>query len=274
VRQRNTLTLQQRQELRQQAKERRAQGAPESKNYYQLEKYKALRYNYATIDEDKRELVQAAAVEILALRKRAATDIIDIGKRLLETKAMMAHGKFQDWLEIEFDLTLRMAQHFMSAARRFGGAELSDIGTKLVALLESKSEQSSFLGPSVIRLLAAKSVPDSAIEEVLAIAETQDEPVSVEQTKGIIDEHKALQPARPPKPAKPKQLPGPAPEPETIEAEYTVIQTNAGIQLDLTREMVERLRVACVSTRPLKEVMASDMLDSFYIICLKALEGS
>jgi hypothetical protein len=162
-------------------------------NYYQQSKYAALRYDYRQVDEQHREQVQAAAVEISSRLKRTVEDAITIGERLLSVKDILPHGQFSDWWQTEFDLGERTIQEMMNMARRFAG----------------KSAIIALLNQTTVRLLSAPSVPESAIEEAFALAQSQDEPLRVEQVKAIRDAHK---PPRPPKP------------PATIEAEYVVME--------------------------------------------------
>ncbi len=242
-----------------------------------VDKYAALKYNYATLDEADREVVQEAALAIKMRQKRAAADLIEIGRHLNDVKGMLAHGKFAEWIEVEFGYGPRMVQELMAVARRFDPSEAQneDLAVRVLAILQDKSAFNAYLEPTVIRLLAAKSVPDSAIEEVLAAAGTQEEPVSVAQTKAIIREHKALQPPRQPKP---KQLAGPVaepePEPPTISAEYTVIAADTDlIHLTMPRGLVRKLQAGALRNQQFREAFSGDELDRLNIILSKALKG-
>src|SRR4051794_25293440 len=82
-------------------------------------KYADLRYDYSTLEEQHRERVQMAALEILAHGEKLKQNIITIGKRLLEVKEIMP-GKFTAWFIEEFNLSDRMAQNMMNVAREYG----------------------------------------------------------------------------------------------------------------------------------------------------------
>ena len=47
-------------------------------------------------------------------------NVIEIGKRLILAKALVQHGEWQNWLEDNFNLSLRTARQFMQIAERFG----------------------------------------------------------------------------------------------------------------------------------------------------------
>jgi hypothetical protein len=109
---------------------------------------------------------------IRALRKRAAADVIEIGRRLTEAKAIAGHGNWLPWLEREFGWDERTARRFIS-----------------VHDLSLKSDNLSDLGLPVsgLYLLAAASTPEEARAEVIESAEAGETP-SVAEIKEIIDQ--------------------------------------------------------------------------------------
>jgi hypothetical protein len=109
-----------------------------------------LYYDYTRLPEEKREAAQRAARIIKPLLKRTAEDIFLIGHELSQIKEMLPHGRYTEWLGVEFGLSERMAQHFVNVRRRLG----------------PKSEKFSVLPPSTLYLLAAPSTPDTAIIEI------------------------------------------------------------------------------------------------------------
>jgi hypothetical protein len=111
-----------------------------------------LYYDYALLPIEQREPVQRAARMIKPLLKRTAEDIFVIGNELRAIKAMLPHGRYTEWLDVEFGLSDRMAQHFVNVRERLG----------------PKSEKFSVLPPSTLYLLAAPSTPDAAIAQVEA----------------------------------------------------------------------------------------------------------
>ena len=135
----------------------------------------SLRYNYEEISQEHRETVKEAAIDIRQRTKRASDDILQIGARLCEVKALLPHGQFTDWVKEEFDLSGRTAQNLMNVAQRF----------------LDKSETVSLLGTSVLYLLAAPTTPDAAVDAVVEYAQANGAPTKAE-TQRIIAEHKEL----------------------------------------------------------------------------------
>lgn len=109
-----------------------------------------LYYDYNQLPTEHREAVRRSARIIKPLLKRTAEDIFIIGGELRAVKEMLPHGRYTEWLEVEFGLSERMAQHFVNVRERLG----------------PKSEKFSVLPPSSLYLLAAPSTPDEAIEIV------------------------------------------------------------------------------------------------------------
>lgn len=64
--------------------------------------------------------------------------MLEFGRILIILKEHMAHGKFQETLENEFNVTPRAAQKFMQATLKFCGEGLQDTTPKLVQLGKSK----------------------------------------------------------------------------------------------------------------------------------------
>jgi hypothetical protein len=106
-----------------------------------------LHYDYTQLPSEHREAVRRSARIIKPLLKRTAEDIFTIGGELRGVKDMLPHGRYTEWLEVEFGLSERMAQHFVNVRERLG----------------PKSEKFSVLPPSTLYMLAAPSTPDEAI---------------------------------------------------------------------------------------------------------------
>lgn len=106
-----------------------------------------LHYDYNQLPSEHREAVRRSARIIKPLLKRTAEDIFTIGGELRGVKDMLPHGRYTEWLEVEFGLSERMAQHFVNVRERLG----------------PKSEKFSVLPPSTLYMLAAPSTPDEAI---------------------------------------------------------------------------------------------------------------
>ncbi len=133
----------------------------------------SLRFDYGQIAADVRDEVIGAALDIRQRIGRAQGDLIATGQRLTETKALLPHGQFQDWVEIEFGFSQRTAQNLMNVAERFAG----------------KSETVSLFSDSTLYLLAAPSTPEPAVEAAAQEARATGK-LTKERTKAIIAEHR------------------------------------------------------------------------------------
>ena len=132
-------------------------------------------YDYGQLPSEHREAVRRSARIIKPLLKRTAEDIFIIGGELRGVKEMLPHGRYTEWLEVEFGLSERMAQHFVNVRERLG----------------PKSEKFSVLPPSTLYLLAAPSTPDQAITIVEERIDAGDR-VSVAHVQRTIAEQKKL----------------------------------------------------------------------------------
>lgn len=119
-----------------------------------------LLYDYSRLPAEQRSLAEQAARTIKPRLRRAAEDIFVIGAALNGVKAELEHGRFGEWLAVEFGLSQRMAQHFMNVATR----------------LQAKSEKFSLLPPSTLYLLAAPTTPETAIRTVEAQIDAGERP--------------------------------------------------------------------------------------------------
>ena len=99
--------------------------------------------------------------------KRAASDIIEIGQKLIEVKARLPYGTWTDWLTCEFGWTDQTARNFMHVAQAFAG----------------QNQKIFDFAPSALYILAAPSVPDEARREALDRAEAG-EPLDRIRTAG------------------------------------------------------------------------------------------
>lgn len=130
-------------------------------------------FDYAALDAETRIVVQQRTTEIKALMKRAASDIIEIGQKLIDVKERLGHGYFGGWLASEFDWTPRTAQQFMLVADTFKNENFSHLN----------------VAPSALYLLAAPSTPEAARIEAIARAE-EGEPITHSLARGIVHDHR------------------------------------------------------------------------------------
>ena len=99
--------------------------------------------------------------EICEIKSRAQSlalmYAVEIGRRLIEAKAMLPHGEWGKWLAEKVDFTPRSAQNFMLAAKEFGDGESPSL------LIFSNTKTFSHLPyTKVLQLLA---IPEEEREE-------------------------------------------------------------------------------------------------------------
>lgn len=91
----------------------------------------------STQPQDTRD-IEIITGELLRLKQDLAHNIIGIGQRLIEAKAMLSHGEWLPWLSEQARFSEKTAQNYMRVAREFPNPQLvADLGVrKALALLE------------------------------------------------------------------------------------------------------------------------------------------
>lgn len=112
------------------------------------------RFDYGALAAENIVTIHQRAAEIRTLVKRSGQDIIDIGTRLIEVKALVGYGNWSAWLDAEFGWTQMTATKFMNIARKFKGT----------LILPSDSIE-------VLALLAAPSTPEEIRVQVIERAQ-------------------------------------------------------------------------------------------------------
>ncbi len=131
-------------------------------------------FDYTELDTETRIVVQQRASEIKALMKRTASDIVEIGQKLIEVKGRLDHGQFIGWFTSELGLERTMAARFIQVAERFGSSDMLQIAT---------------FAPSALYLLAAPSTPDAARDEAITRAEAGED-ITHSLARDIVNDHK------------------------------------------------------------------------------------
>lgn len=131
----------------------------------------SLKWDYSQLGDAASAVIEHT-IEIKRNERRANAAIVEAGRHLIAVKKSLSHGQWGDWLATEFAMTDRTARTLMSIAERFDG----------------KTEIISDLTPTVLGLLASPSVPEAAVEQV--VAATSNGKVTVADAKAIIDQHR------------------------------------------------------------------------------------
>jgi hypothetical protein len=141
---------------------------------------------YLAMQVDEGELTIAEVVEaheaqmsvaehaeaIRKIAKRVIDDVIEVGRRPTECKALLGHGGWLPWLELEFAWSDDTALRFMQVYELFKSRTVRDL---------------NMLPVSGLYLLAKPSTPDAVRDDVLRRAQSG-EPLSVAEIKGLIDQ--------------------------------------------------------------------------------------
>jgi hypothetical protein len=129
------------------------------------------------------QLLGLLADTINSLRKRVAEDLIEIGFRLTEAKALVGHGGWLPWLERSFGWTERTAQRYMSVYELMAKYDImSDLDLPMTTLVQ----------------LAAPSTPPEAVEAVIDRTEAG-EKLTGADVKKTIDKAKGKKSTKEPK---------------------------------------------------------------------------
>lgn len=122
-------------------------------------------FDYGQLSPELAIEARVVADRVRLRMRRAAEDIIEIGKDLIEMKARLPHGSFLPWIKSEFGMTKETASKFMQVSERFG----------------EKSEILTF-NPSVLYVLSSPSTPEEVIDKAISKAESG-EKVSVKEVQ-------------------------------------------------------------------------------------------
>jgi modification methylase len=134
-------------------------------------------FDYTLLNAEARGVVERHTAQIRALARRAAGDIIEIGRRLIEVKAQVGHGNFGPWLRVEFGWSADTAQHLMQVANRF-----------------SQIPNNADFAPTALYMQASPGVPDAACAEACERA-AAGERLTVPVAQAIIRAHQPAPPA-------------------------------------------------------------------------------
>lgn len=71
------------------------------------------------MNEIEQSSLSKIEAEITILKHQTAQNIIEIGRRLIQAKEMLPHGRWLPWLEEKAEFSERTARNFMRVAREF-----------------------------------------------------------------------------------------------------------------------------------------------------------
>jgi hypothetical protein len=126
------------------------------------------------------------AEEIRTLGRRACADIIEIGRRLTECKALVGHGRWRTWLECEFGWSDDTAANYIRAYKLTQEEEF-----------KYRNFRNLNIGVSALYLIAQQSTPSEARTEIIERAEAG-EALPIAKVKRVIKARKKPKPAKKP----------------------------------------------------------------------------
>lgn len=149
--------------------------------------------------------------EIILLKKQAQqvvlSYIIEIGKRLVEAKALVPHGEWSEWLENKVEFSIRTAQNYMKIFDEYGTDQISFFGnthpvadleySKALALIAiPREERDEFIEKNDVENMSKRELENAIKErdEALKKAELADEikeQLEIAQAKAEKAEHEA-----------------------------------------------------------------------------------
>lgn len=129
-------------------------------------------FDYSNLDADTAQFLNQQASAIKVLVKQSLENIIEVGKRLIEVKDLLAHGEWMDWLDAEFGWSERTALNYMRVSREFKIENISNLQ----------------IANSALYLLAQPSTPEEAREEAVLRAQSG-ERITVSSTKELLDKY-------------------------------------------------------------------------------------
>ena len=126
------------------------------------------------------------AVEIRSLQQQARVVVmsyaVEIGRRLCEAKAVVAHGEWSAWLEEKVQFSQSTAQNYMKMYERFGSEQLS---------LFSDPKSEAIMNLPYTKALKLLAVPEEEIDDFM---ETHDvEAMSTRELEKAIRERDEAQ---------------------------------------------------------------------------------
>ena len=102
-------------------------------------------------------------VEIKDLKRKTALGMIGIGDKLIEAKALVPHGEWEQWLSDNIEMSSRTARNYMQLAKTFTGEKRQAIAdmevTKLYYLAElPEQEREKLMTTSDIKTISTREL--------------------------------------------------------------------------------------------------------------------
>lgn len=122
--------------------------------------------------------IEVITAEIWLYKQQAGAAILEIGKRLIEAKAQLAHGEWLPWLEGQVEFSEGTAQRFMRLAREYENpSPVTDLGVSkaLIMLALPTSERETFVAETHVVNGQEKTVQEMSKRELEQVIRERDE---------------------------------------------------------------------------------------------------
>lgn len=127
---------------------------------------------YHHLGAEVRDVVQDHATAIRDLMRQAVEPISEIGRRLIECKQVLGHGKWKKWLDREFQWSQDTAERFMSVVR-----------------ITDQIPHGAEFDKSALYILANEKTPEEAVKEARERA-AGGETITKAKAEEIVNRHK------------------------------------------------------------------------------------
>ncbi|PSF35026.1 site-specific DNA-methyltransferase [Aphanothece hegewaldii CCALA 016] len=127
-------------------------------------------FDYFSLDDEQRLIIQQRTGEIRERLRRSAQDIWEIGQKLADVRSRLKHGQFDIWLKAEFGWSRRTAYNFISVYETFGErATLAqvDIATSALYLLAAPSTSQKVRDEFIEKAKVGESVTHKELREII-----------------------------------------------------------------------------------------------------------
>ncbi len=136
------------------------------------------RFDYELLGTDTKIVVQQKTSEIRSRMNKAATNIMEIGERLIAVKEQLGHGHFLNWLEAEFSWGETTAKRMMGVVTAFKSTKLDDlqIAPSALYLLSSDSTPEEVRDRFIEQAKEGKKVTHAEVKKVVHAERLKSEP--------------------------------------------------------------------------------------------------
>lgn len=139
----------------------------------------AMGFDYGALDDETRTIVESCRDEIRRREKRAAEDIIEIGRQLSKAReAIPSDTLFGQWRDAEIGYSAQTARRFMSVFGAFGESpqQIVAVGKSALYALADPSTPLEIRSEFVAKIGAGESVRYRDVRDRLAIERPAAEP--------------------------------------------------------------------------------------------------